>query len=195
MAISDYAQALAVARAAASQAAALLQRECARAGGPRGQRGRGPADAEAEAIIRQALTTVCSAWGYRGEETGTQAPAPGETHPWLVGPNDGTSVMHRGDHGHAVAIARLRDGLPVLGVVETVNAPDGADDRFAWAQRCGPPTRNGGLLGAVYRRDALPAHASSAAVRWPSAPRARSCRRDRAGSVCYCCPASASRSP
>ncbi len=51
--------------------------------------------------------------------------------------------MQQGYRGSAVSIALLRGGVPVLGVVHALNAPDDEGDRFVWAEGCGPQTRNG----------------------------------------------------
>lgn len=141
--ISSYGEALAVARAAAAKAAQLLLAECRRPGGPRGGGSKCPADDETEQGVREALTTAFPGWGYRGEETGSSPLAADERHVWVVDPNDGTSAMLKGYRGHAVSIALLRDGVPVLGVVRAVDAPDDDGDEFAWAEGCGPLLRNG----------------------------------------------------
>ena len=49
----------------------------------------------------------------------------------------------KGHRGSAVSVALLRAGQPVLGVVFAYAAPDGDGDLFAWAEGCGPVTRNG----------------------------------------------------
>jgi fructose-1,6-bisphosphatase/inositol monophosphatase family enzyme len=139
----DYQPALELAVAAATDAAGILLAECRLEQGPRGMDGHCPADTIAEQAIRGRLEEAFPSWGYLGEETASRRPAPGETHCWLVDPNDGTSAMQRGFRGHAVSIGLLRDGLPVLGVVHAVDAPDDDGDRFAWAEGCGPLTRNG----------------------------------------------------
>lgn len=102
---------------AAARAVSILLRECARLGGPRGPRGKCPADDEAEGVIRGLLLSAFPSWGYRGEEAGWQAPAEGDTHVWVVDPNDGTSAMQRGFRGSAVSIGLLHSGVPVLGAV------------------------------------------------------------------------------
>ncbi len=140
----SYQSALQAALDAAHAAAAILRAECARLQGPRGPRGHSPADDEAERVIRRHLLQACpDDWGYRGEETGFQPPASGEDHIWLVDPNDGTEAMQDGFRGHAVSIALLVAGEPVLGVVYAVDAPDDDGDLFAWAEGCGPLQRNG----------------------------------------------------
>ncbi|HST05464.1 MAG TPA: inositol monophosphatase family protein [Chloroflexia bacterium] len=141
--IPSYQAVLDVALDTAHAAAEILRAECARPQGPRRPRGHCPADDEAERLIRERLLEATPSWGYRGEETGFQSPAPGETHLWLVDPNDGTEAMQDGFRGHAVSIALLRAGELVLGVVYAVDAPDDNGDLFAWAEGCGPLTRKG----------------------------------------------------
>ncbi|MCC6178635.1 MAG: ADP-ribosylglycohydrolase family protein [Chloroflexi bacterium] len=141
--IDSYRRALDVALEAAAEAAALLLGECQRETGPRGSGGHCPADDEAERLIRSRLLAAFPTFGYLGEETGEQASTDPDRHLWLVDPNDGTRAMLQGFRGHAVSIALLRNGMPVLGVVHAVDAPDDAGDCFAWAEGCGPLTRNG----------------------------------------------------
>ena len=62
---------------------------------------------------------------------------------WLVDPNDGTRDYLVGRRGSAVSIGLLRDRRPVLGVVFAFGYPDDDGDLFAWAEGCGPVTRNG----------------------------------------------------
>jgi ADP-ribosylglycohydrolase/fructose-1,6-bisphosphatase/inositol monophosphatase family enzyme len=82
-------------------------------------------------------------WGFWGEETGRRDAENGETHWWLVDPDDGTSAFLKGHRGFAVSIALVRNGGPVLGVVYAPCSPDDGGDLFAWAQGCGPLVRNG----------------------------------------------------
>lgn len=138
-----YGSALQQARSAAKEAALMLLTECRRPDGPRGGHGHCPMDEEAEARIRARLAGAFPGYGYLGEETAPMTQAAGEPHVWLVDPNDGTSSMLQGYRGHAVSIALLRDGVPVLGVVRAVDAPDDEGDEFAWAEGCGPLLRNG----------------------------------------------------
>jgi ADP-ribosyl-[dinitrogen reductase] hydrolase len=141
--VDGYRGALEAAVRAATTARGLLLAECARPSGPRGVDGHCEADVEAERVIRRILLDACPSWGYRGEELGHAPPAVGESHYWVVDPNDGTSAMQRGYRGHAVSIAVVHDGAPVLGVVQAVDAPDDDGDCFAWAEGCGPIVRNG----------------------------------------------------
>lgn len=136
---------LAAAVAAARAAGDLLRAEMRRPGGPRGEGGKCPADAEAEDLVRTALTAAFPDDGFRAEERpeanrAGRGPSP---FTWLVDPNDGTSAMQRGQRGPTVSIALLREGEPVLGVVYAYAAPDDEGDLLAWAEGCGPLTRNG----------------------------------------------------
>ena len=142
MADHDYTAVLAVAIAAATVAGAVLRADFVRPGGPSGAGEHADADDEAEALIRARLLGETPQWSYRGEETGSQT-GTDDHHTWLVDPNDATSAYLQGYRGSAVSIALLRDGIPVLGVVYAYAAPDNAGDLFAWAEGCGPLTRNG----------------------------------------------------
>ena len=51
--------------------------------------------------------------------------------------------MQRGYRGHAISIGLVRAGVPVLGVVCAVDAPDDNGDLISWAEGCGPIRRNG----------------------------------------------------
>ena len=128
---------------AAEAAREILLAECARPEGPRGEIGKCPADDEAELTIRDILLSQFPGWGFLGEETEYRPPDSGDGHVWVVDPNDGTSSMQRGYRGHAISIGLVRSGVPVLGVVCAVDAPDDRGDLFAWADGCGPIVRNG----------------------------------------------------
>jgi fructose-1,6-bisphosphatase/inositol monophosphatase family enzyme/ADP-ribosylglycohydrolase len=133
----------------------ILLAECARPDGPRGEIGHCPADDEAEWIIRERLLGAFPEWGYLGEETGASPRADGAEYVWIVDPNDGTRAMQRGYRGHAVSVGLVRRGIPVLGVVCAVNAPDDRGDLVAWAEGCGPMLRNGLPLEPVDWPDRL----------------------------------------
>jgi fructose-1,6-bisphosphatase/inositol monophosphatase family enzyme len=147
--LTDLRPALDCALRAAKTACQILLRECARPEGPRGDIGKCPADDEAELVIRDVLASEFPRWGFLGEETEFRPPPAGETDVWVVDPNDGTTSMQRGYRGHAVSIALLREGVPVLGVVLAVDAPDDRGDLFAWAEGCGPLERNGLAIPAA----------------------------------------------
>ncbi len=135
--------ALGVALEAVAAARAILLAECAQSDGPRGEIGHCLADDEAEWAIRERLLAAFPDWGYLGEETGTGPRATGADCVWIVDPNDGTRAMQRGYRGHAVSVGLVRRGVPVLGAVCAVNAPDDRGDLVAWAEGCGPILRNG----------------------------------------------------
>lgn len=126
---------------AAQEAGKLLRAEFHRPGGPRGSGGHAEVDEQAEWVTREKILAAFPA-AYRGEETGTAGGGDSE-HIWLVDPNDGTSAYLKGWRGSAVSIALVRQGTLVLGVVYAPTYPDDNGDLFAWAEGCGPVTRNG----------------------------------------------------
>ena len=58
-------------------------------------------------------------------------------------PNDGTRDYLKGRRGSAVSIGLLLGEVPRVGVVFAFAYPDDEGDLFAWAEGCGPVTRNG----------------------------------------------------
>jgi ADP-ribosylglycohydrolase/fructose-1,6-bisphosphatase/inositol monophosphatase family enzyme len=163
--VRELSHALALAVAAAREAAGLLRAEFHR--GPRGDPGHCPADTEAERLIVARLATTGQA--ILGEETGRSGPA--GAWQWLVDPNDGTAAFQRGHRGAAVSIALLHHGLPVLGVVLAHSPPVGFEDCIAWAEGC-PLTRNGRPVERRLAGALTPAHTvlvSQAADRLPEA--------------------------
>ncbi len=121
---------------AAAVAGVLLQRAF--------HAGESDVDCRAEEAIQQCLMAGFPQYGYHGEELGLVSPAKDSArHLWLVDPDDGTSAFEKGFRGAAVSIALLRDGRPVLGVVNAYCAPDDEGDLFTWAEGTGPITRNG----------------------------------------------------
>lgn len=137
----NLADALEAAVQAALQAGQLLRAEFHRPGGPRGSGGHADVDEQAEQVIREKILAAFPA-AYLGEETGS-ADGDDAEHVWLVDPNDGTSAYLKGWRGSAVSIALIHRGAPVLGVVYAFGYPDDNGDLFAWAEGCGPLTRNG----------------------------------------------------
>lgn len=131
----DYQNALRVAIDTAREGGRLLQEEFHRRPGPR------EIDHRVEEVIRDRLRCAFP-WNYLGEELGAVT-AQGSDHTWVVDPNDGTSHFLKGRRGSAVAIAALRQGQLVLGVVFAFCYPDDSGDLIAWAEGCGPITRNG----------------------------------------------------
>ena len=143
--IPSYADALALAIEAAREAALILRRDFELPAGARGFDRHADADDEAQLAIAARLLPFDPSWGWRAEELAPpdRPPTSNPAHLWVVDPNDGTESYLRGLRGSAVGIALLRDGVPILGVVYAVVAPDSAGDLFAWAEGCGPVTRNG----------------------------------------------------
>lgn len=141
----SYGESLRVAVEAAQAAGAILRDDFLKPGGPIGHDGHADADVAAERLIRECLVTASPDWSYLGEETD---PVSGRErqHLWVVDPNDGTRAYLNGHRGSAVAIALLRDGVPVLGVVYAFAAPDNVGDLVAWAEGVGPLRRNGAAV-------------------------------------------------
>lgn len=98
-------------------------------------------DRQAEGILRARLRAA-TPWSYRSDEAGYLVGRE-RVHMWLTDPNDGTFHYNRGARGSAVAVAALRSGEPVLGVIYAFAFPDHAGDLIAWAEGCGSITRNG----------------------------------------------------
>jgi len=169
--VSDLSAALETALQAVALAREILLAECARPDGPRGEIGHCPADDEAEWAIRDHLLTAFPRWGFLGEETGISPPRDGAECVWIVDPNDGTRAMQRGYRGHAVSVGLVQRGVPVLGVVCAVNAPDDRGDLIAWAEGCGPVQRNGVALQDISWPRTLSSHSvvclSQGAIRNP----------------------------
>ena len=138
--MEPYRNALKVAIEVAREAGEILREEFHQPGGPIGSAHHAEADDRAEAHIRKRLLAA-EPWSYRGEETGAELRD--SEHLWLVDPNDGTAAYMKGRRASAVSIAALREGVPVLGVVYAFGYPDDDGDLIAWAEGCGPVTRNG----------------------------------------------------
>lgn len=141
--------ALNVAIDAARAAGDALRAEFHREGGPRGSKGKAPIDTTAEELIRERLRAAFPRDGIRAEEAPDVDCAALDARGcfWLIDPNDGTSAFLHGHRGASVSIARIRDGVPVLGVVFAYAAPDDAGDMIAWAEGCGSVQRNGAPIG------------------------------------------------
>ena len=142
----DLARAMEVALEAATSAGDLVRADFHRSGGPRGHGSHADVDVEAERLIRARLLAAFPDWGYRGEETGSAGVVPPPRFLWLVDPNDGTVNYLQGVRGSSVSVALLRDRQPVLGIVYAPCAPDDDGDLLAWADGCGPATRNGAVI-------------------------------------------------
>ena len=119
----------------------LLREEFYRPRGPRGQQGDAPVDREIEERLRAKLQKLLPA-AFAGEETGT-TPGTQAGWTWLVDPQDGTFEFTSGRRGSAIAVALLRGGDAVLGVVHSPLSPDRGPDTIAWAEGAAAITRNG----------------------------------------------------
>jgi ADP-ribosylglycohydrolase/fructose-1,6-bisphosphatase/inositol monophosphatase family enzyme len=150
---TDLRAALDVALLAAREAGDLLRADFHRADGPRGHVDKADADTEAEWLIRRRLLEAFPSWGFLGEETGAVPGTPGDPI-WVVDPNDGTRDYLKGRRGSAVSIGLLLGEVPRVGVVFAFAYPDDEGDLFAWAEGCGPVTRNGRPV-ALYPPDTL----------------------------------------
>jgi len=130
---------------AATEAGAGLLEAFGTPGGPPGRISKSAADVVAEEVLRERLLSGPGAGiGWLAEEDAAASrPPDAEGRVWVVDPNDGTASFLRGFRGPSVSIGLLRQGIPVLGVVFAYAAPDDRGDLIAWAEGCGPPTRNG----------------------------------------------------
>src|SRR5690606_14793044 len=108
-AMTDYARALELATQVAREAGEIFRRDFFREGGPPGENGKSPVDVEAERLIRARIHAAFPAHGLRAEELPEEdrAPAEGETHYWLVDPNDGTRGYLSGFREATVSIALI----------------------------------------------------------------------------------------
>jgi ADP-ribosyl-[dinitrogen reductase] hydrolase len=121
-----------------------LAAEFLRSEGPRGRRGSAPIDREMEERLRETLQALLPC-RFVGEETGEAAGSISDSL-WLVDPHDGTFEFTSGKRGSAIAVALLKNNLPVLGIVHSPLSPDRGRDTIAWAQGAGPIQRNGKAL-------------------------------------------------
>ena len=182
---STYQPACHVAVEAARAAGQVLRAEFRRPGGPRGQSGKCPADADAEGVIRTILREAFPKWPLYGEELGAEGEADkAGGHLWLIDPNDGTSAFQKGWRGAAVSIALLRNGEPVLGVVYAPDPPVGREDLFVWAEGCGPLRRNGQAISRKWADTLTPQHTVLVSQ---NADRKAQTNHKLAGPARFCC--------
>ena len=90
------------------------------------------ADREAETALRDIITETCPDHGIVGEEHGTEG-ADAE-YVWVLDPIDGTQSFFTGKPLFGTLIALLKDGVPVLGVMDM----PALDER--WVGAAGRPT-------------------------------------------------------
>jgi myo-inositol-1(or 4)-monophosphatase len=72
------------------------------------------ADLAVAAMLRDALTTICSEAAHLDEEAGGRL---GPDLTWVVDPIDGTTNFKRGDDRWCVSVGLMFQGTPLLGVV------------------------------------------------------------------------------
>jgi len=82
--------------------------------------GHGPvteADLEIDALLRDRLGKARPGYGWLSEESAMAKAAAGENAVFVIDPIDGTRAFAEGNEGFAHALAVVRDGQPVAGVV------------------------------------------------------------------------------
>ncbi len=126
------------------RAGAMVRAEFLRPDGPRGSGHKAPVDIEIEIFLRDALLDVLRV-PFVGEETAPVLDGD-RSWCWLVDPHDGTSEFLRGARGSSVAVALLREGVPVLGVVHAPLSPDRGSDLIGWAEGMDHLVRNGAAI-------------------------------------------------
>ncbi|MEZ4235348.1 MAG: inositol monophosphatase family protein [Myxococcota bacterium] len=135
----------------AAEAAARIQREAARAGGPTGARQKGAVDwvtdvdLRCEAAVREVLARHTPEIPVLGEEGGG---AEGATTRWVVDPLDGTTNFVRGFPVHAVSVGPEVDGEPRVGAI--IDVPRGVVYRGTLGRGA---TANGAPLRVSDTRD------------------------------------------
>ncbi len=115
------------------------------------------ADREAEAEIRRLIGAAYPAHGVIGEEYGADRPE--AEHVWVLDPIDGTKSFIAGRPLFGTLIALLRDGAPILGII------DHPALRERWVGARGRPTRMNGKPVRV-----RPCHELKAAALFASSP-------------------------
>jgi myo-inositol-1(or 4)-monophosphatase len=93
------------------------------------------ADVAVDTFLKVRLSAVFPAAGWLSEETADDPRRLDKNHVWIVDPIDGTRAFLSGSHDWSVAIALLKDGRPILGIVyapahETLYAA--LEGRGAW---------------------------------------------------------------
>ena len=99
------------------------------------------ADVAVDTFLKIRLSGLLPEAGWLSEETADDSRRLDRELVWIVDPIDGTRAFLSGNHDWSVAIALLRDGGPVLGLVY---AP--AHETFYAAEAGRGATRNGGAI-------------------------------------------------
>ncbi len=104
------------------------------------------ADEAVESFLRLSLTALAPDYGYIGEETeGSQPPAPGETHAWVVDALDGSRAFVAGMPLWVPAVCLLRGDRPVAGA-----AVNPVTRELFWAGEYGPAYCNDEALRPAF---------------------------------------------
>ncbi|MSP48235.1 MAG: histidinol-phosphatase [Alphaproteobacteria bacterium] len=74
------------------------------------------ADREAELAVRALIDRAYPDHGIIGEEHGVSRP--GASHQWVIDPIDGTKAFITGKPMFGTLVALLRDGIPILGMID-----------------------------------------------------------------------------
>ena len=106
------------------------------------------ADREAEQAMRGYLERRFPGHGVLGEEFG--ADRQGASHCWVLDPIDGTRAFITGKPIFGTLIALLRDGVPILGIIDQPVTGE------RWIGVAGEPTRFAGPLGGAIGTRACP---------------------------------------
>lgn len=99
------------------------------------------ADRAAEQAMRAVLAERCPDHGITGEEFGTDRP--GARLRWMLDPIDGTRAFITGRPVFGTLVALLKDGVPVLGVIDQPVTGE------RWIGVAGRPTRFRGPFGGA----------------------------------------------
>ncbi|HTY19879.1 MAG TPA: inositol monophosphatase family protein [Myxococcota bacterium] len=105
------------------------------------------ADRAAEQAIRRVLREGDPGAGLLGEEYGAEG-APGTGAAWIIDPIDGTIGFSRGIPLYSTLIARVEDGVPVLGLIDL---PALGERTVGW--RGGGVRRNGAPVRCSQRTE------------------------------------------
>lgn len=104
------------------------------------------ADDPAPGTQRELLSALKDKYPEYGWRTGGSAYEPGrdrDGHVWLLRCGSESPIAGAGCRGACVAVALLRRGEPVLGVVYSIGWPDDEGELFAWTQGLARVQRNG----------------------------------------------------
>lgn len=101
------------------------------------------ADRGIEAMMREKVAKAFPDHGFIGEEEGEDRP--GASHVWVVDPIDGTKKFITGNPLFGTLIALLRDGQPILGIIDTA----ALDERWVGARGQGTRFFHGGEVRKV----------------------------------------------